>query len=61
MTAAGRMQMIMELLGGQPVRDECGCIIYGRDGKPELTPQIICPEDARKLLGFETGMEIKPE
>lgn len=47
MSPAGKLQLIRELLGGEDVYDD--------DGNPtgEKTPQIITPEEAKKLLEIE--------
>jgi hypothetical protein len=46
-TTAGKVEMVMELLGGRDVLDDCGC------PTGEKTPQLITPEEAKKLLGFK--------
>lgn len=47
LTMAGKLHMIMELLGGQDILDE--------DGEPtgEKTASFISLEDARKLLELD--------
>lgn len=44
LTPAAKLELIMQLLGGQPIRDENG------HETGELTPAIITKEQALKLL-----------
>lgn len=50
-TIAGKVEMIMELLGGQPILDEDG------NDTGEVTASIITKEDALKLLNGEDLQE----
>lgn len=47
---AGRVNQVLELLGGQPQTDDEGCIMLDKDGKVILTPSLITKEEALKLL-----------
>lgn len=45
-TTAVKLEMVMSLLGGQPIYDEYG------NPTGEVTPALITQQEAMKLLGF---------
>lgn len=50
LTPVAKLQIVMELLGGQEIYDEYG------DPTGEKTPQLITEEQAKQLL-FDTTLE----
>ena len=49
LSPAEKVNMVMELLGGQPILDDCGC------PTGEISESLISIEDARKLLSIKNA------